>query len=1434
MKKHFSTALSVILSVCLLLCCVPVASAAQTGEQTSADMNAELTATNSFGELLKGEFDELSDAQAASGGINVFSVEMNGSTATAELETTRDAVLVIGIYSEDGSEMITSGKTVIAAGDESAQLTIPGGIPQYFYLRAFIVDGGTLKPLCRSYECPNYTQEMQEFLSKTTDDFEQNRVLNFDNSTNSNYAVYNENVALIENSDETNVLVSADDVNRVYVIGNADETVLGLSEGQIFSCQKPDGNILIVKVASIEIDDTTVTITGGTLTLEDVFDYVKIEGESDLSTADIDTSTMDPDMWLIEDSDNPEEPAGAKNVEPVGWEVEGEETKTKKMGFERKFDDYGTQISGSLELTATARAKAYITLTQQYLELSLEYNVHTTFDFNLDLGFEFDMPQLSYYPFYTPAIGIVLYLQPTLVVTAKGNMHVEGDLTGSFGMRASMQNGVENISRSPKFTADMTAEVTVYVGLRLTGTAAVELFPVDPDPENHVELASASLWGEFGVQDTASTEAHYTNQPQTALTDSIHDCNLCIKAVLEGKLSGGISARFLDNDKLTLSHDFKGKTFKICDYYYSVTHNQSGYTTCPYIKYLLTVSVVDQNSLPVKGATVYGSYTTNANGAAFIYLPNGEYNISASANGATASASKKIESKADSLVIHLNISGGSGSGSTTPVVNPPLTSGEIAQIAAGKQHAAALMKDGTLYVWGANGSGQVGDGSSVDRPTARKVNGAGNVLPEYSVKQVSLGGSHSAAVTRDGTLYMWGANNYGQLGNGTTYTSLRPIKVMNNVKFVSLGCNHSAAVTTDGSLYVWGANNRGQLGNGNTSDSRIPVKIMDNVKSVNLGETHSSAITNDNSLYTWGDSFKYQLGVGDGGPYHTPVKYPLKIMENIAFADYGLGKSVTWKINNSTWTGIAAHSAAIDTDGALYTWGNNTNGELGDGSLSDRSVPVKVATNIRQVSLGVSHTVAVSKDNALYMWGLNDHGELATTVWSTSSYNRYITPVWKMDNVAQAAAGGAFTVVLTTDGRVLTCGANGSGQLGNGSTSDSSSFNEIAVYDHTPRLTAQNPGKSGESVGANSAKTVTFNGYTANGVYNFYSVKTRTADDVLSNDNLLYISQVTADGDGRISVTYTGTQEYETPFEFVESLDSIDISDVTLNSPEYTYTGSDLYYQPTLTNGGYTLCEGIDYEIGGVYRACDAGEYVAEIRGKGVFTGTRAATFKINTVDLADVDVEGVEAVLYNGEAQTPELTLTDSNRTLAEDTDYTLSWQNNTNPGVGICEILGTGNYTGRKVWLFDIEECDISEHATVQMASRVSYFGRAAEPEITVTVGDRELERDRDYTLTFQNNNGIGIGVAEIKGTGGYRGRIVRWFDITAPDPSELECGDVDGSGEIDISDATAIQLFIAEACELNAEQMQRADVDGDGRVTVKDATAIQRCLAELEPIT
>ncbi len=262
-------------------------------EKTDTRVTSELMVrgTDSFGSMFAQEFSGVAAEQAENNGCNVFSIDMSGNQASVSFETTQDATLVVAVYDENGNQMLASGKKNVTNTETETTVTINSGtIPQYYLVRGYLIETETLRPICTVYESSMYTQEMQEFLAKTTDDFDEEKVLNLDDDDTNNFAVYGDDTIIIPSDTEKNIVVSADDSTNTYVIKNADTDMTSLEEGDIFSYEYADGQFIITKVASIDVNGTTVTITGDDIEMEDVFSYVKIDASDDLANATIDPS----------------------------------------------------------------------------------------------------------------------------------------------------------------------------------------------------------------------------------------------------------------------------------------------------------------------------------------------------------------------------------------------------------------------------------------------------------------------------------------------------------------------------------------------------------------------------------------------------------------------------------------------------------------------------------------------------------------------------------------------------------------------------------------------------------------------------------------------------------------------------------------------------------------------------------------------------------------------------------------------------------------------------------------------------------------------------------------------------------------------------------------------------------------------------------------
>ena len=337
-----------------------------------------------------------------------------------------------------------------------------------------------------------------------------------------------------------------------------------------------------------------------------------------------------------------------------------------------------------------------------------------------------------------------------------------------------------------------------------------------------------------------------------------------------------------------------------------------------------------------------------------------------------------------------NDNGQLGDGTTTKSNVPVLVdqSGVLANktvitISTGYSHSLALYSDGTLASWGYNGSGQLGDGTTSESSVPVRVNQSG-ILAGKTIVAISAGDEHSLALCSDGTLATWGANRFSQLGDGTTTASSVPVRVNQSgvlagktVVAASAGASHSLILCSDGTMAAWGLNWSGQLGNGTTTESSIPVRVNQSgvlagktVIVVSTGDSHSLALCSDGTLVTWGYNESGQLGDGTNT---TESSVPVRVNQNGVLA----GKTVV---------AIAAgsyHSLALCSDGTLATWGYNRSGQLGDGTTTKSSVPVRVnqggvlaSKTVVAISAGDEHSLALCSDGTLATWGANGSGQL--------------------------------------------------------------------------------------------------------------------------------------------------------------------------------------------------------------------------------------------------------------------------------------------------------------------------------------------------------------------------------------------------------------------------------------------------------------------------
>ncbi len=313
-----------------------------------------------------------------------------------------------------------------------------------------------------------------------------------------------------------------------------------------------------------------------------------------------------------------------------------------------------------------------------------------------------------------------------------------------------------------------------------------------------------------------------------------------------------------------------------------------------------------------------------------------------------------------------------GNGTTTESRNPVDVSGltgGVTAIAVGGFHGCALMQLGGVKCWGRNDGGQLGNGTITSSSIPVQVAGLTS-----GVTSIAAGADHSCAVTKAGGVKCWGFNAFGDLGNGSTTGSLTPVDVAglsSGVTAIAAGGDHACAVTKAGGVKCWGWNAAGQLGNGSTTSSLTPVDVAgltSGVTAIAAGDVHTCALLSAGGVRCWGLNSLGQLGTGSTTNSSTPV--------NVTGLTTGVTAIAAGRSGHANY---AFHTCALLTVGAVKCWGWNNSGQLGNGTTTNSSVPVDVSglgSGATAITLGTSHSCALLEGGGLVCWGNNTNGRL--------------------------------------------------------------------------------------------------------------------------------------------------------------------------------------------------------------------------------------------------------------------------------------------------------------------------------------------------------------------------------------------------------------------------------------------------------------------------
>lgn len=389
-----------------------------------------------------------------------------------------------------------------------------------------------------------------------------------------------------------------------------------------------------------------------------------------------------------------------------------------------------------------------------------------------------------------------------------------------------------------------------------------------------------------------------------------------------------------------------------------------------------------------------------------------------------------------------------GLGSAASLTLDSVAGVSVPPLSAGEDHACAVKSDGSLFCWGNNDSGQLGLNSTSTAYYPAQVHGLDDTGYLTDIIQSAAGSDHTCALKSDGTVYCWGYNWYGQLGDGTQTTRYMPVQVhgednngyLTDVVEVSAGEQHSCALKSDGTVYCWGMLWPGQSGSSGennyffTPESVLApsgVENLSGIEQISSGYNHACGISNSHEIYCWGNNSYGQLG--DGTTTASGLRMSIKVKSSDGLSDFSSAKNVE---------GGYAHTCTVTTDGAAYCWGSNSNGQLGDNSTTNRDLPVRVhgendqgnLADVESISAGNQQSCAINGDGAAYCWGEGWDGELGDGLDSYSYTPVQVLNVAGTDDFQdayQVSAGKYFTCATDIDGAVYCWGSNNTGAIGN-------------------------------------------------------------------------------------------------------------------------------------------------------------------------------------------------------------------------------------------------------------------------------------------------------------------------------------------------------------------------------------------------------------------
>ena len=643
MKRTVKRILAVLLTAVMLLSVAPMSVFAKGNEpDVENGTQAEIKQTNSLSKMLA-EATDMSQV-AMDSPYYISEMTFDGKIANVRYYNEQDCWLAVAVYDESTGQMIDSAVELVEAESVTADITMNFDLPEHFLAKAFLLDENNAA-LCKELVCRTYTTEYEKIASLTVNDFDEDKVVNLDEDEDNNFVVLSNNVISINGTSKVNVLSSSDVENNTYTLTNIDDTVRNLKVGDSFYLDNGDlDNFLAVKIKSITIKGSSAIIVAENTEADDLYECIKIdsvasagqaayssetaeeaveyEGEVDYATEEAPITTSSADTDFVDFSLSHKFKIKEKEYKNKSGKVEGKfsggVTFSAKIGFSANFSGDYKDVSFTIDPSIKIEIK--VTGKIDILEISLG-----------SLGCR-------------PVPPVVIGIEPQFVVRVSGELSVKCEFKFTVGVGYNSKDGFINKCKKPTLDVELKAEVTLFVGFDLQPHVALL--------SEHV--AKIILSGEFGVEAKATMK--------NISPSSLHSCTQCIDGDLTAKGKIGVKLTFGEDTMLEKEYEatLVNLSWKLGNFYYSISHSQFGFGSCPFILHTFTVKVTNSKGSPIEGVNVKTDIKgdtgtkTNAKGEAKITAGCGKVKLTAEASG-YKTISRNVDVSEDTVKFYLKL-----------------------------------------------------------------------------------------------------------------------------------------------------------------------------------------------------------------------------------------------------------------------------------------------------------------------------------------------------------------------------------------------------------------------------------------------------------------------------------------------------------------------------------------------------------------------------------------------------------------------------------------------------------------------------------------------------------------------------------------------------------------------------------------------------------